>query len=167
MKKLISSISVLALVGLSVAVAVGAAETSVTATVTVENIAISIDDGTVTYGVLLADTSEDTITLTDTQTVTNDGNVSVDLDIKGKDSASWTLSATNAGTDNYVHKFCSATCDSPPTNYAALTTSYQDLANGVSAPGTQDFDLEITTPATSTNFDSQSVDVTVLATAAS
>lgn len=69
------------------------------------------------------------------------------------------------GSDQYVHRFCTATCGSPPTNYTALTTSYQTLATGVAASGTQTFDLYITTPNPSTVYTQQSVDVMVQAVA--
>ncbi|MBI2356955.1 hypothetical protein HYV12_02820 [Candidatus Dojkabacteria bacterium] len=135
-------------------------EASVAATVTVQNISVSVADGTIAYGTLASNTSVGT-NGTDTQVVTNDSNVTVDVDIKGQNSANWTLAGT-AGSDTYVHKFCSATCGTPPTNYTALTTSYATLANSVAASGTVNLDLYLTTPTVSTNFTSQNVGVMVL-----
>jgi len=145
----------------SVALAAGTA--TIAATVTVQNISVSVSDGTIAYGTLGSNSSAGT-NGTDTQTATNNGNVAEDFNIKGQNSGSWTLGGT-AGADQYVHKFCTATCGSAPTNYTALTTSYQALANSVAASGTQTFDLYITTPNPSTVFTQQSVDVTVQAVA--
>ena len=137
---------------------------TVTSTVTAQSISVSVADGSVAYGVLADNTSKGTNTsdMNDTQTATNNGNVAEDFNIKGQNSANWTL-ASSTGSDQYVHKFCAATCDSPPTNYTALTTNYQALGTNIAANGTKTFDLRITTPNPSTNFTQQSVDVLVQA----
>lgn len=137
---------------------------TVAATVTTQNISVAVSDGTVSYGVLGTNTSKSTIAadLNDLQTATNDGNVNEDFNIRGNNSASWTLAAA-AGADQYVHRFCTATCTSPPTNFTALTTSYQTLSNSETPAGTQTFDLQIVTPTSSTVYTQQSVDVTVQA----
>lgn len=135
---------------------------TVTCTVTVQNISISVSDGTITYGTLGQNSTTNTCTLTDTQTATNNGNVTEDFNIKGQDSTSWTLAGT-AGSDQYTHKFSTATC--PTFTGTALTTSYQSLATGIAESGTQDFDLEINTPNPSTVYTEQSVDITVQAVA--
>jgi hypothetical protein len=118
----------------------------------------------VSYGTLSPGASKSTIAadLNDTQTATNNGNVAEDFNIKGQDSGNWTLAST-AGTDQYVHKYCTATCASPPTNFTALTTNYQTLATNKGAAGTQTFDLQLTAPNPSTVYTQQSVDVTVQA----
>jgi len=130
-------------------------------------VSVSVSNGTVTYGYLPAGTSKTTVDLSDTQTLTNDGNVTEIFNIKGQNtSCSWTLAAT-AGSDQYVHEFCKATdvsCSSPPTNYTALTTSYQTLYTGVTAAGTKQLDLRVTVPTVSSCFTPQSVDVTIQAT---
>jgi hypothetical protein len=139
---------------------------TVTATVTVQNISVSVSDGTVVYGTLGLNSSAGT-NGTDTQTATNNGNVTEDLLIRGQNTAAWTLTGS-AGDNEYVHRFCNASaqnCSTPPTNYDALTTNNQTLSSSVSASGTVDFDLHITTPSTSSSFVEQSVDVTVTATA--
>ena len=138
---------------------------SVTATVTAQNISVSVSDGSVAYGTLATSSTADTASgdLDDSQTATNDGNVTEDFNIQGQDSANWTLEAT-AGADQYTHKFCTSDCDGTPT-WNALTTSYQSLATSVSAAGTQIFDLQIGTPTSSTNYTEQTVSVTVQAVA--
>jgi len=162
-KKLLAFLSILTLIGFVIGPAVRAASTgTVTATVTVQNISVTVTDGTVAFGTLANNTSAGT-NPADTQTATNNGNITETFNIKGQDSANWTLGAT-AGSDIYVLKFCTATCTTPPTSYTALTLSYQTLAASVVASGTQTFDLYITTPNPSTVYTQQSVDVTVQAT---
>jgi len=166
MKNLLISFSLLLSVGLFVGIFAGAADTdTVTATVTAQNISVSVSDGGVAYGTLTvsgtASTSSDG--LNDTQTATNDGNITEDFNIQGQDSANWTLE-TSIGADQYVHEFCTSNCDTTPT-WTAITTSYQQLANAISSSGTQDFDLKIIVPSSSSNYTQQSVDLTIQAVA--
>lgn len=163
---IISYILTFVFLGLLIGTNVSAATTGdVAATVTVQSIALTVADGTVAYGTLAAGDSAGT-NGTDLQTVTNTGNVAEDFTIKGTNSANWTLDSTNVTSDHYIHKFCTATCASAPTNYTALTTSNAALGAGnVAASGTQTFDLYVTTPATSTVTTAQSVNVTVTASA--
>lgn len=140
--------------------ALAATEQGVTATVTVENIAISVSDGSIAYGTLAANTSQDTVTLTDPQTVTNDGNIAENFLIRGQNSASWTLAAA-AASEAYKHEF-SITATFPGT---ALTTTNQSLATNIATLGTTTLDLQITTPTVTAATNVQSVNVTVVATA--
>lgn len=166
---LLSLVSIFSLAFVQIAQA--ATSATVTSTVTVQNVSVSVADGTVSYGTLATNTSLSTLSspgLGDQQTATNNGNVAEDFNIKGQNSANWTLDTANSTTDHYIHKFCVATCgtDASPTNFTALTTSYAALGAGnVATSGTQTFDLRITTPQTSSVFTSQSVDVTVQAVA--
>jgi len=163
MKSLIASICILAMFGMTLGMIAKAADTAtVTATVTVQNISVSVTDGTVTYGTLAQNSTKNTCDLTDTQTATNNGNVTENFNIKGQNSTNWTLGAT-AGSDIYTHKFSTATC--PTFTGTALTISYQSLATSIAPSGTKSFDLEINTPNPSTVFTVQSVDVTVQAVA--
>jgi len=171
MKSFIANVCILGVIGVLIGTKVFAADTAqISATVTVQNISVSVSDGSIDYGTLAPGGSQDTTTNGngDSQTATNDGNVNEDFKIKGANvttGCSWTLS-TSAGDEQYSHEFCTTDCDSSPT-WTALTTDYTDLATGVTPSGTQDFDLKITVP-TSTNCDQQAtVDVTVQATAAS
>jgi hypothetical protein len=154
-----------ALFVLVTASAVRAASTaSVAATVTLQNISISVGDGSISYGTIAANTSKSTITsdLNDTQVATNNGNVTEKINIKGMNSSAWTL-AGSPGVDQYVHKYCTTSCSTPPTNFTALTTNYQTAAATVSASGTVSIDLQLTTPTSSTVFTQQAVDLTVMA----
>lgn len=143
----------------------GATSANVTATVTVQNVSVSVSDGSIAYGTVSTGSSADTTSggVNDSQTATNNGNINEDIDIKGNNSANWTLGAT-AGADQYVHEFCTANCDSTPV-WTALTTSYQSLATAVASSGTQDFDLKITAPSSSSTYTQESITVTVLASA--
>ncbi|MGB9743192.1 MAG: hypothetical protein ACPLW9_00520 [Minisyncoccales bacterium] len=134
-------------------------------------VSVSVSDGTVSYGIMPANTSKSTLPgeLNDMQTATNDGNVTENFNIKGQNASgggcTWTLASTN-GSDQYVHQFCNDTdydCSSPPTNYTALTTSYQSLDTGIPVNGTVQIQLRLTTPNPSSCFGQQSVDVTIQA----
>ena len=141
-------------------------EGTVTATVTVKNISVTVNDGTVAYGTLGQNATADTEPA-DGQTATNNGNVTEDFNIKGQNSGDWTLAGT-AGSDAYIHRFCNDTandCTAPPTNYTALTTSYQTLSTGAATGDTTLFQLQINTPNPSTVYTEQSIDVTVQAVA--
>jgi hypothetical protein len=142
-----------------------AADTGVvTATVSAQNIAVSVTDGTVTYGTLGMGSSANTTSTGgnhDSQTAQNTGNISESLNIKGQDSTAWTLQAT-AGSEQYTHKFCITNCDTTPV-WGSLSIGYTTLATGIGVTASQAFDLMIGTPTVTTNYDSQSVNVTVQA----
>jgi len=128
-------------------------------------ISISVSDGSVSYGIMAANSTKNTTNsgLNDSQTATNNGNVTENLNIKGQNSANWTLAAA-VGNEQYTHKFCDINCDTSPA-WTALTTSYQTLATAISVSGTQDFDLQVGTPTTTSHYTQQSVNVTVQAVA--
>ena len=166
-KKFVIPISVLGLVGMLVAYQViFAADTAtVAATVTVQNISLSVADGTVAYGVLASNITKSTCTteLNDLQIITNDGNVAETFNIEGQNSANWTLAAT-AGSDQYVEKFATSTC-STFSGGTALTTSYATAATNIAVSATSSLNLQINTPNPSTIFTQQSVDVLLQAVA--
>jgi len=156
-------IFLLAFVGLVVGVTVqGASSADVAATVTVQNISVTVSDGIVAYGTLAAGGSKDTVTPSDLQTATNNGNITETINIRGTNSAAWTLAGTASGATNYKHEFSK---DRFATAGTALTTSNQELASGVASGGSQTFDLKVTTPPSASVFTEQSVNVVVVATA--
>jgi len=166
MKSLIAILGILGMVGLAIGPFVYAGSTAtVTATVTVQNISLTVADGAVAYGTLAANTSKSTCTseLNDAQIITNDGNVAENFNVKGQNSANWTLAAT-PGTDQYVHKFVTSTC-STFTGGTTLTTSYQTAYTNVAVNATTTLNLQITTPNPSTVFTQQNVDVMLQAVA--
>jgi len=163
MKSLITILGILGIVGLVVGPLVQAADTAtVTATVTVQNISLTVSDGVISYGIIPTNSSKSTCDLNDTQIVTNNGNVAETFNIKGQDSANWTL-GTTPGSNIYVHKFATSSC--PWTSGTALTTSYQTMQTNVAVNATSTLNLQITTPNPSTVFTEQSVNVTVEAVA--
>jgi len=162
----ISSLALLfaLLSGVMVGVSIKAAVTdSVTATVTAQNISVTVADGTVAYGTMVVSTTADTTSgdLNDSQTATNDGNITEDFNIMGQDTAAWTLAGT-IGSEQYRHRWCTTDCDGTPT-WSALTTSYQTLASTIATSGTSVFDLEMATPSSTATYTQQSADVTVQA----
>jgi len=164
MKSLIAILGILGMIGLVVGPLAQAANTAtVTATVTVQNISLTVSDGAIAYGTLAQNSTKSTCDLSDTQTVTNNGNVAETFNIMGSNSANWTLGAT-PGSDIYVHKFATSSC---PVTWGgtALTTSYQTMATNIAANATTTLNLQINTPNPSTVFTQQSVDVTVQAVA--
>ena len=159
-KKIWTAIGASALLAATALPALAVEEDTVTATVTPQLIAVSILDGDVDYGFLGANASKDTLTPVDTQVISNDGNVAQDFDVKGQNSASWTLAAT-VGAEQYKHEF-SNSGSFPGT---ALTLTNQSLATDVGTSSSTNLDLKITTPTSTTADVAQSVDVTVVATA--
>lgn len=128
-------------------------------------ISVSVSDGNVEYGIMPPDTSKSTLDLNDMQTVTNDGNVKENFNIKGKNSECWTLDSIN-GPDQYVHQFCNTKnydCNNPPLNYSPLTTDYQQFASNIPPEGNVGLHLLLTTPTESSCYNQQSVDVTIQA----
>lgn len=116
--------------------------------------------GTISYGTLAAGVSSSTVSAY-TQTAKNDGTGSEAFNIKGQNTACpWTLSGTS-GTDQYIHEFSI----NGGSSWTALTTTYQTLATGIAANGTQNFDLRLTVPSSTACFTQQSADVTIQAVA--
>ena len=86
---------------------------TINVTVTPKLISLSVTPSTYDYGTLgLSATMETTTTFS----VENDGTVAEDFDIKGFDTADWTLSGA-AGAYSYAHDWKEAS-----GSYAALTT---------------------------------------------
>lgn len=162
------NLTVIGILGLVVVLAANplvwaAGTATITATVTVQNISLSVADGSVAYGTLPANTSKSTCTseLNDAQIITNDGNVAETFNIRGVNTTNWTLAST-PGTDQYVHKFLNASC-STFTGGTALTTSDQTLATNIAANATTTLNLQITTPNPSTVFTEQNPNVILTA----
>ncbi|GMX58425.1 MAG: hypothetical protein MCSN_0790 [Candidatus Microsyncoccus archaeolyticus] len=130
----------------------------------VKLISVSIDDGSIEYGVLDSNATADTVS-SQTQTVTNNGNVTEDFEIKGYNATgggcTWTLVSGTPSTDQYKHEFSI----NSGTNWYYLGTSYQSLISSKEKGSNFDLDLKITMPTTSDCLDAQDVDVTVLASA--
>ncbi len=166
--KLAAGLGILGLLAAVTFPALAATEGSVSATVTPQLISLTVADGAVAYGTLDANTNKDTITLGDTQTATNSGNVAENFAIRSSDAVSagtnWNLEATT-GTNQYTHEF-STNGGAAYTFFPADNTN-TTLVNGVAVGGNQSFDLRIKTPVTSTDTLEHTITVTVQASAAS
>lgn len=137
----------------------GSIQSFTTSACTVISITLT-SSGTVSYGALPAGISSSTVSAY-TQTAKNDGTGSEAFNIKGQNTACpWTLAGTS-GTDQYVHEFST----NGGSSWTALTTTYQTLATGIAANGTQNFDLRLTVPSSTACFTQQSADVTIQAVA--
>jgi len=131
-------------------------------------VAVSIvldSDGTVSYGKVALNNEKDTTSsgLNDTQTARNDGSVTEDFNIKTSNAiggTAWTVGST-AGSNVYVHSFSI----NGGSSWEILDTvdSYETLATGISASGTQDFDLKIGTPTSTADYAQKSITVTIQA----
>lgn len=168
-KRFFVSIMVLAVAATVVGVAAQAADTAdVSATVTAELITISVDNGSVAYGVLPVDTNADTVDLSQTQVVSNDGNVNVDLEVRSSDAVGgndWNLAASNASLDEFTHEF-SSNDGTSWASFNVVNATYTSLASNIAATvGTQNLDLRIKTPTSVTDNTLKTITVTVLATA--
>lgn len=174
MKKILASISILAL--LALAFPVGALnEASVTATVTAKNISVSVGPTSVAYGplALSATNASRTTASSSTITATNDGNVTENFDIRGSDATgstvNWTLNSSPAttgtvGTNQYVHRFDEGATFTDGEAAALDSVAYKDLKNGIATSGTAQFVLQMNMPTSTTDFSQHSTTVTVLAT---
>jgi len=164
MKSLIASIAILGVLGLAVGTGTGAAPTAdVLATVTAELITISVADGSVEYGILPVNE----LKVVQTQVVTNNSNVVVDLDVKSSDAiggTQWTLATTNAALDEFTHE--SSPDGSTWTAFNVDNTTLTSLATNIAATGgTQDLDLRIKTPVSVSDNVEKTITVTVQASA--
>jgi len=165
-KQFIASLCLLAIVGVAVGVGVkGADEGTVGATVTPELVSVTVDTTSVAYGTVSLNIV-DAIPLTDSViTPTNNGNVTVKLDIRGADSTTWTLSSSAVDANTFMHKFglwdgtnLGTLVALDPTAYAALDASVAPSNSG------EDFKLRLSTPSSTTAYAEESTTVTILAT---
>lgn len=144
---------------------------TVTASVTAQNVAVSLNQTTFDYGIIPTGQSSSTLALFSGAGIsaTNDGNVNADFTIYGANTTDWTLGGT-AGENIYVHSFCDDTesdCSTPTTNYSALTISPATFELGVAPAASQAFQLNITTPSSTTFYTQQSAAVTIQVSASS
>jgi hypothetical protein len=127
-------------------------------------ISISItSDGEIDYGSVNWGQQQDTVTLGSTETVENNGDVTVYLEVKTSnalDGTSWTLADSIGSLDEYVHEFSTTTVptwvkfSTPAGNYKTATTS---MAAGTS----QNFDFRITAPSETTDYQTKSITITI------
>lgn len=94
-------------------------------------------------------------------TATNNGNITENINIRGTDTAGWTLAGT-AGANQYVHK---ASKDAFGTQTVVLTTTSQGLDTGVTVSSAVTVSLKLDAPTSTTTAATQDADVTVIAVA--
>ncbi len=168
-KTLYSAMGALSIISLLLApCAMALADNKVTATVEVKTISVSVLSGSVDYGVMAAGTTQDTLAahLDDLQTATNDGNVNEDFTISGANTTGcvWSLK-TAQGADQYFHNFSiNSGTDWTPLTITGGVPDEISLGSGDKAPaGTQDFDLQIGVPTSSSCSTTATSVVTVTA----
>lgn len=161
-KQYSASIAVVVVLSLFTWFTVSAQSTgTVTATVAVQNIAVSVSDGSIAYGTIASSGTETTINLSDTQTATNDGNVASTFNVKSQNATSgsgtdWTL-ASSVGADQYTHEVSTTT----GSNWSFMSTSYLTATTSVPAGNTADIDFRVGVPSSSTDTDTKNADITV------
>jgi len=177
MKKFLASLGILSLV-LALAAPVLAAEDTavVSATVTPSVVAVSISPTSVEYGILALSTSDTDRSTAESETITatNDGNVTSDFTIMGSDASgmlttNWTLSSDppekgTVAADQFAHRFDEGTTFNGVEAAALDSTAYKPLKAGITDAGTADFVLEMNMPTSSTDSETKSTTVTILAT---
>ena len=130
-------------------------------------VSVIVAPGSIGYGTVALGASQDTITLGQQLTVTNNGGVTADFSIKSSDAtrdggATWTLVTATPGHNQFKHEF--STNGGP--DWIALTTGYQSLATSKAPGDTQVFDLQITMPDSTADYLEHAIIITILAVAA-
>ena len=121
-------------------------------------------DGSVPYGIVVSSSTKSTVDLSDTQIVKNDGNLAEDFTIKtsvATGGTQWSLGSA-PGANTFVHEF--STNGGGAWTKFTTADSYQAFVTNIAANGTQNLDLRITTPSSSTDSQQKSITVTILAT---
>lgn len=145
----------------------GAVPTGSPVTPTAIIISVTVtSDGSISYGYMDPGTQKDTTSsgLNDTQVIKNDGNVAEDLTIKTSNAiggTAWTLGATT-GSDIFVHEF-SLNGGGAWTKFTTADT-YQSFVSNLGVNSTQNFDLRLSTPTSSTDLQQKTLTITILAT---
>lgn len=145
-----------------------AEEASVAATVSAVSLSVSVADGSVSYGTLSVGSSATTAindgdALTDSQAAVNIGSTDQKISVRGQNSSpdNWTLAAAPAG-ETYSHDFCTSDCDGTPS-WTDLSTGNQALVASLGVGATQNFDLRLRMPTSTTHYDPQTISVTIQA----
>ena len=122
-------------------------------------ISIVIDDGNLDFGSIPVNVTKSSIELSDTQTIINNGNTSVNIQIRGYDtSCPWQLS-NSVGPDSYIYEF---SLDSG-SNWNKIAKTYSVFKDNLSATSSQDFDLRLSTPSSTDCISPQTISITLLA----
>lgn len=163
-KKLIISLSILGLIGFS---GFASAGSNIDCSMTPRVVEVSVSDGTIAWGNQDLGTSIDTMTLNDTQTVSNSGTVSVDVFIKGNNTADWTLvSYTDWDTNQNLDEYSNRYKRSDDADWQGdLTTTFVDSNTDLGLGVSRDFDFQASTPYSASTYDTQNWQIEFMATA--
>jgi hypothetical protein len=175
-----------ALLALVVPAAVFSVESTVSCTVSAYLVSLSVDDGSVDYGVLalwqnrntalydFADNNEG-MDPPQTQTITNTGTVAEEIRVKTSNAVgttNWTI-GINQAEDIFLHEYClsaSPYTGSGPVGWLPFIAadSYYLAAAGIDVPpgAVRYLDLKISMPASVTDYGIHNITVTVEALAA-
>lgn len=120
-------------------------------------------DGSIQYGTIPSSTSKNTIQVSDTQTIQNNGSSTINLVIKTSNATGgtqWTL-GSSPGNDIFVKEFST----NSGSNWTQFTTvdTYQSLSSSVTPTSSVNFDLQITVPSVTTDYQQKSITITVMA----
>ena len=157
---LLAVIAGVAALGGSPALATHTGESTVSATVTPAVLSVTATPTSVDYDVVEL-TSADNIPTPSTFTATNNGSITENIDIRGANTADWTLVSTVPATDQYRHEFSKDGFTTP----IILTTANQGLDTGIAVNGTVTVSLRLDAPTASTTAATQTAPVTVIAVA--
>jgi len=153
MKSLLATICILGIVGMMIGTTVKAGDT-VTATVTIGTVSVTVSPTSFGYGSVPYSGSKESFDsdLASHNISATVGTAITDLDIKGVNTADWTLdTVANIGANKYAHKFGTSTGETArPASYVAteLTTTFDSnyLVEGAAGSSVTWFGLKIYTP---------------------
>jgi C1A family cysteine protease len=139
--------------------------TSLRARVLEATVSVNVLPSTVAYGVVAPGTSQDTVTLNQHITVTNNGGVTSNFSIKSSDATrdggtTWELVTGTPGTDEFKHEFSTNGTDwaSMPAN-----NDYTALAASIEPYGSVTVYLRITMPGSTIDSLEHTITVTIMA----
>ncbi len=157
---LIAVIAAVAALGGSPALATHTLESTVSATVTPAVLSVIVSPDNVDYGTVELGV-QDNLPTPISFTATNNGSITEDIDIRGADTANWTLVSTVPATDEYRHEASKDGFTTP----IILTTSNLSLDTNVATSGTVIVSLRLDAPTDTTTIAQQTAPVTVIAVA--
>ncbi len=157
---LIAVVAAFAALGGSPALATHTVESTVNATVTPAVLSVTVDPNTVDYGTVELGI-QDNLPNPTTFTAKNNGSITEDIEIRGANTANWTLVSGVPATDEYRHEFSKDGFTTP----LILTTSNQTLDTGIAVNGEVIVSLRLDAPTASTTAATQTAPVTVIAVA--
>jgi hypothetical protein len=168
-KRVLAFVVVVALLGLLLPAIVFSDTEIVICTVSAYLVSLTIDDGSVAYGVLPFSATGNTTAagLNQTQTVTNSGTVTEDFAIKSNDAygsptKTWDLVTTSPGYNEFKHEF--STTGGSSWTAMPEDNSYTTLVGSVAPAGEISLDLQITMPSSTDDNVEHGITVTVMAT---